>query len=310
MITYNQERFISRAIESVLNQRVNFEYEIIVAEDCSTDRTRELVLDYHDRRPDKITLLLRERNLGAIPNFMGAVAACQGEYVALLEGDDYWTCDTKLQRQVDFLDAHPDFAISCHRAQVLDRLRTNGESTFPSDAAGAYTLDDLLKGNFIMTCTAVYRRDSVGELPKWLNEMKLGDWPLMALAAQSGKIHLMDDVMAVYRVHSGGIWSSRTQTERLRESIRLLTSLDAELAFRYTRTIRETIAHFFLDLAVIARGERNRKETAQGLFSCVRNGGWHVRGRRRLLAGLVAYVLIGSWYKVFSRAKAMTRTSQ
>jgi glycosyltransferase involved in cell wall biosynthesis len=303
MVTYNHERFIAQALESVLAQRVNFDYEIVIGEDCSMDGTRAILMDFHRCYPGRIVPLLREQNQGAIPNFEATIAACRGQYVALLEGDDYWTCEDKLQRQIDFLDAHPDFAICCHRVQILNEMGTNQAGVFPPRSAGSYTLEDLLKGNFIMTCTVVYRRASVAALPSWFRQMKLGDWPLMALAAQSGKINLMDEVMAIYRVHSGGLWSGRSLAGQLRESIPMLEALDEELGFRYTSTISRTIAQYHLDLAILARADGSRRGAAKHLVNCIRSGGWQLPSSSRTLAGLAAYAFIGSRYRVFSSAK-------
>ena len=101
MITYNHERFIAQAVESALMQETDFDYEIVIGEDCSTDGTRQVLLDLHDRHPDRIRLLLREKNIGASHNFVGTLEACRGEYVAFLDGDDYWTCPNKLQKQAN-----------------------------------------------------------------------------------------------------------------------------------------------------------------------------------------------------------------
>src|SRR6267378_159018 len=117
MVTYNHERYIAQALSSVVAQRTNFDFEIIVAEDCSTDGTRAIVMDFARRYPGKILPLLRERNLGMMRNFKEALAASSGSYVALLDGDDYWIREDKLQAQVDFLDSHPDHAVCCTRVQ-------------------------------------------------------------------------------------------------------------------------------------------------------------------------------------------------
>src|SRR5580692_4617658 len=95
MLTYNHERFISQALESILSQRVNFDYEIVIGDDLSTDGTRDILAKFYRKHPERIVLLLRDRNIGAIRNMAATFAGCQGEYVALLEGDDYWTCDDK-----------------------------------------------------------------------------------------------------------------------------------------------------------------------------------------------------------------------
>ena len=300
MITYNHERFIAQALESILAQKVNFDYEIVVGEDCSTDRTRDILMDFHRRYPDRIVPLLRDQNLGPMGNTEATLAACRGLYLGFLEGDDYWICEHKLQRQVDFLDAHPDYAICCHRVRILDEMATNRAGVLPHRSPGSYTLEDLLTGNFIYTCTVVYRRSTRGELPSWFRQIKLADWPLMALAAQSGKIQLMEEVMAVYRVHSEGHWSAHSQAGQLRECIRMLEALDKELGYRYTKTIRRTIGQFYYNLALIARAEGKRSETAKHLINCIRIGRSQLPGS---LAGLTAYTLMGSWYKIFYLGK-------
>jgi glycosyltransferase involved in cell wall biosynthesis len=303
LITYNHERFIARTIESVLAQRVNFEYEIVIGEDCSTDGTRAVIMDFYRRYPGRIVPLLRDRNLGAMRNAETTLAACRGQYLAFIEGDDYWTCDNKLQRQVDFLDAHHDCAICCHRVEILDEMGIGRAGVFPSHAAGSYTIEDLLRENFVFTCATVVRGDLSNPLPGCFLEMKVGDWPRAALVARHGKIELLDEVMAVYRVHSGGVYSSLSLPNQLIETTRMLTVLDKHLEFQYTRAIRRTLAESYFELACHARQDRNRKETAKHLASCLRNGGWQLPGCQRTLASFAAYTLLGSWYEVIRRVR-------
>src|ERR1039458_7372440 len=182
MITYNHERFIAQAIESVLAQRVNFDYEIVIGEDCSTDRTRAIIMDFHRRHPCRIVPLFRDQNIGASRNLEATLATCRGRYLALLEGDDYWTCDEKLQRQVDFLDSKPDCAICCHRVKFLDETGSAYAELVRCLPGGTYTIEDLLKGNFVMTCSTVLRRDLVPALPRWLRQMKFGGWAVVVLS--------------------------------------------------------------------------------------------------------------------------------
>jgi glycosyltransferase involved in cell wall biosynthesis len=306
MVTYNHERFIAQAITSVLSQCVDFDYEIVVGEDSSTDGTRDILMDFYRRFPDRIVPLLRDRNFGGGRNLEAALAACRGKYVALLEGDDYWISNNKLQRQVEFLETHPDFAVCCHRARILHEVHIGYADVSPSLAAGSYTIEDLLKGNFVMTSTTVVRRNLFGPLPGCFSETGLGDWPRLALAARQGKIELMDEVMAAYRVHAGGIWSSLPVTRRLRDTVRMLRALDQHLGFQHTRTIRRTIARTYFELACHARQDGNRKETGKHLVSCIRDGGLRLGISPRTFAGLAAYTLIGSGYKVFSKANEST----
>src|SRR6266851_2413988 len=117
--TYNHEKYIAQALDSVLMQETNFEYEIIIAEDCSIDQTRSIVVDFQRRNPGKIRLLLPEEHLGYGSGngiFAQAFELARGEYVALLDGDDYWISPQKLQKQVEFLKVHPECVLCFHNA--------------------------------------------------------------------------------------------------------------------------------------------------------------------------------------------------
>lgn len=304
VITYNQERYLAQALESALAQRVNFEYEIVVGEDCSTDGTRAVLMDFYRRYPDRIVPLLRERNIGGSKNSMATRATCRGEYIAMLAGDDYWIADDKLQKQADFLDAHPDWVICCSRGRILDEAGTHEyPSVHPSIPAGEYTVNDLLQGNFILTCTVMYRRESVGEVPDWLPKRTLGDWPLYAIIATKGKIHLMDEATATYRVHAGAVWSTQPLHHRLGECVRMLADLDGHLKFRYTDTIRRTIARHHWEMATLAQQQGERMETMKHVAGYLRNGGLRVPGSKLPLAALVAYAVFGSWSKALGKVR-------
>jgi glycosyltransferase involved in cell wall biosynthesis len=300
MITYNHEKFIAQALNSILTQHVNFDYEIVVGEDHSTDNTREILMAFHKRHPKRIVPLFRDKNMGAIQNMGATLAACRGTYIALLEGDDYWTDRYKLQKQVDFLDSNPAFAMCCHRVQLLDPAGQEGVDVLPTRAAGPYTIEDLLSENFVPACSAMLRRGLIGSLPSWHSELAMGDWPLFALVSSKGGIELMDEIMAVYRVHQGGIWSSRSRLSRIREVSRMLEVLDKHFSFKYTNIIRPVLAQYYLDLALLGRQNGNRMDTGKYLMACIRNGG--SRFPHRILGGLAAYALIGRWYRLFSKA--------
>jgi glycosyltransferase involved in cell wall biosynthesis len=306
IVTYNQECYIGQAIESVLAQKVNFDYEIIIGDDCSTDGTRSLITEFQRLRPDRIKAILRDRNIGANRNFAGVAAASRGQYAAFLEGDDYWTATDKLQKQVDFLDAHPDRSICCSRVRYFYEPGAETDNVtvdvWPACPAGSYTIEDVLKANFVATCSAVCRRHLMDSLPEWLLAMKLGDWPFWAMAARHGKIELMDEIMATYRVHLASMWSSQPYAIRLRDTARMFRALDKELGHQYSRVIRENIAPRYLQLAVMSRSQGRRLETAKYVVSYVRNGGWLLPDGARAILGMIAFEVFGSWYKVFSNS--------
>jgi glycosyltransferase involved in cell wall biosynthesis len=304
VITFNHEPYIAQALESILAQRVNFDFEIVVGEDCSTDRTRDILMGFYHQYPTRIVPLIRDRNLGMMRNLEQTLSACRGEYIAIIEGDDYWTCVDKLEKQVDFLDAHAEYSICCHKARILNEiggehiLEESGaakDGVFPSRHAGTYTIEDLLVQNFIMTCTVMYRKRAVGDLPSWFIEQHLGDWPLCALAARSGQIYLMNEVMAIYRVHAGGVWSSQTSMRQLHACTQMLRVVDKHLDFKYHDIIRKTIAQFHLYPASLARKKGSRGETARRLLDFIRKTGWQVRDTPPEFRALAEYVFLGSW---------------
>lgn len=127
IITYNQEQYIAQTLDSVLSQKTKFNFEIIIGEDKSDDRTRDICEKYSNEHPNIITLLSSEKNHGIQKNFERAMQACNGKYIAICEGDDYWTDDTKLQDQLDFLEKNDKFSACCHQSMVLyeDGLSTS-----------------------------------------------------------------------------------------------------------------------------------------------------------------------------------------
>ena len=221
MITYNHGRFLAQALDSVFAQKTNFDFEVILGEDCSTDGTREIALEYQRQYPDRLRLLLPATNQGMIPNFLSTLQAGRGEYIAFLEGDDYWTSEHKLQKQVDLLDANKDCVLCFTRVNLLN------DSTGESEPAAQnpqlrFSLRELLArtcGGY--TCSVLYRNGVIGDIPSWFNsELSFGDFPLYVLNMIHGDALIIDEAMAVYRVHAGGVWthgipsSSRSRAAR------------------------------------------------------------------------------------------------
>jgi glycosyltransferase involved in cell wall biosynthesis len=221
MITYNHERYIEQAVRSVLSQRVNFPYEIVIGEDCSTDRTREILVALQQQHPDRIRLLEHSHNLGMLPNFVATQQACRGKYVALLEGDDYWVDDTKLQQQVDFLEAHPECSI-CHTNAfrvIGDQSPASAESMHVMPPPQPMSLGHLLSGHMCVTCTTMYRNRLFDEFPDWFTAGYSGDWTLQLLNLRYGVAGYLDQPMGAYRIHPQSNWSSMDRREQLRRMI-------------------------------------------------------------------------------------------
>jgi glycosyltransferase involved in cell wall biosynthesis len=250
LITYNHEAFITQALEGALMQQTDFAYEIVVGEDGSTDRTREIVLAFQQRHPDKLRLLPSEGNLGMMVNFVRTLQACTGEYVALLEGDDYWTDPEKLQRQADYLDDHPECSTSFHNARIHFEDGSQPPRLYnPPDQQPVSSIEDLWHNNFMATCSVMFRNGLSRRLPEWFEQMRFGDWPLHILHAQQGAVGYLNRVMAVYRIHSGGVFGSMSRIRQLTDIIAFYEEMEGLLGAAYGAPIATAKARHFLLLA-------------------------------------------------------------
>ncbi len=208
LITYNHAKYFKQAIESILMQKTSFNYEIIIADDCSTDGTTEMVRYYAAAYPGKIRPLIHEKNVGPAQNYLQLLKAAKGKYIAYLEADDYWIGNTKLQQQVSFLESHPDYALCFH--SVYNLVNGKQKSTPAYNTPDTSDINYLLSHTgYINTLSIVYRNSShiTGLLEK-LIDSPYGDFMTYVAAAQTGLIKFIPQKMAVYRVHTAGIWSS------------------------------------------------------------------------------------------------------
>ncbi|MCY7350558.1 MAG: glycosyltransferase [Cytophagaceae bacterium] len=252
-ITYNHGPFIGQALDSFLAQQTTFDVEIVVGDDASGDNTQAVLLDYQRRFPEKIKLLLNQTNRGAIHNFMDTYHACRGEYVATCEGDDYWTDPHKLQKQVDFMDQHPDFSMCFHNAEVRFDDESEPGYLLNQNQKPVVTVDDLI-GNaetwFMATASLLLRKTFLPQLPAWIAESKSGDIPLNILLAQRGPIGYLDEVMSVYRKHGGGqsFTDHRWEAGFLFNRINMYQHLNRETGYQYRERFRKTMAEFYWHL--------------------------------------------------------------
>jgi len=209
VITYNHEEYIEQAITSVLNQDVSFDYEIVVGEDRSTDSTADVLRKLEASNPGRLKVIYRENNIGAVNNFLRTIDSCSGEYIAFLEGDDFWTSTDKLELQVGFLDQHQEASFCFHRTRYLFTAEQSSEYVLPlRDPPMLSSFDFLLQeGNQVALNSIVARCAYLTDLPVWIADLKLGDWPLCLMLATRGLVGFVPMEMSKYRVHAGGIWS-------------------------------------------------------------------------------------------------------
>lgn len=212
IITYNQKNFISEAIESVLSQTVGFPIEIVIGDDNSTDGTREILLSYKKKYPDKIILnLLAEKGSGMAGrlNFETTLKLCKGEYIAFLDGDDYWTNNNKLNLQVEFLKNNDEF-VMCHHdceSKLTEGVSLKKEFNKKNKISSFY---EACQMSIPFMSSVLIRKYSLDyfDREKLLEGFDLGDFVFWTMASLKGKAYYIDSEMAYYRVNAGSITKS------------------------------------------------------------------------------------------------------
>ena len=223
-ITYNHKQYIRDAIEGFLMQETNFKIEILIGEDCSTDGTREIVFDYKKKYPDLIRVITSDANVGMNANGIRTLNAARGKYIALCEGDDYWTDPLKLQKQVDFLESHSDYCLVYSDFNVLidkkNQIYHSANRRKNKIIPKGEIFEDLLINNTIATLTVCARANVLKKAADFeLFEKKgfiSGDLPLWLGMSRYGKIHYIDEPMATYRVLEESAYHSKDPREVLK----------------------------------------------------------------------------------------------
>jgi len=235
LITYNHEKYIRQALDSVLMQKTDFDFEIVVGDDNSDDSTLAIALEYQACYP-YIRILPSEQKVGITRNYQRGFAACRGEYVSILEGDDYWTSPNKLKLASGFLDEHPECSLCFHRLIKHDEATDKAmvHPVFGAEReAVLFTAGQLARENFIgnfSTCT--YRREIIDQLDPGIWQLKVREWLFNIVVAQNGEIGYVPQILSVYRAHSGGIWSMKPESEQRPELLELIAAYNKHLGFR------------------------------------------------------------------------------
>ena len=286
-LAYNHEKFIRECLDGFLMQATTFPVEILIHDDASTDGTATIIREYAARYPHIIKPIYQKENQyskGVNPFLPFVYPRAKGKFIALCDGDDYWTEPSKLQMQVDFMESHPDYSGCFHNVNVVyeDGLKSM-HPMLPKPLKHTFTLQDLVAGNCIPTCSNLFRTRLFPDFPAWYAHMRVGDWPLHVLNAEHGDIGYIDRILAVYRVHAGGVWSSSFLSDGFKMSIQVAEAIDAHLGFKYTRAIRKNIAYWHYRLAVRMDMEGADTGIFPHLISSMRNYFFHEGISKRLI---------------------------
>lgn len=243
-IAYNHQAFIAQAIESFLAQDTDFEYEIVIGEDCSTDNTLSIIKTFRQKYPDKINLITYPENVGMMQNFVNVLYACKGKFIAFCEGDDYWTEKRKLQIQTDFLMKNPGYSIAFHNTKELDEENEKYHYYCAHNLPADLTIKDLFERNLIPSCSMVFRNNfSQFTFPKKLMKLSFGDWSLNLLNAQYGTIRYFNEVWGVHRIHQKGTWTLLDASEQYEKIIRGIKVFKKVLP-KYRHELKNTLIKY------------------------------------------------------------------
>jgi glycosyltransferase involved in cell wall biosynthesis len=242
LITYNQEDYVADASESVLMQKTSLDTEIILLDDCSTDNTFGLASDRLSNM-ENVTLIKNEANLGVSGNYKKGFSLCNGEYVFVLEGDDYWIDAFKIQKQVEFLDGHPFHSMCFHpfliqegKSRIFKSYTLNNSLLNDSSYSTTHSINDLILNEGLIGCYSMccYRKKWLQQLPNELFEVGAYDWAVNLFMGHYGLLGRLNTIMGIYRLSHNSIWSTRTNEERIERIKVLITNNDRLLGYQYT----------------------------------------------------------------------------
>jgi len=229
LVTYNHEKYIEKSLKSILDQKIDIEFDIMVADDASTDNTLRLIRNMEQMHSTvQFNYLDHSVNLGITNNYKRAFSACKSEYIAIMEGDDYWVTPLKLSKQVDFLESHWECEMCATNYFVLEESRCHYyPRTPPVPGFKCLTSHDLIADNLIGNfSTCMYRIAALRKLPSSLFDIKSYDWITNICVGMHGMLGFINEPMSVYRLHAGGTWSAMSTNEQMNSQLEIIVPYD------------------------------------------------------------------------------------
>ena len=254
--TFNHSKFIGQMLEGALKQKTDFDFEIIIGDDASTDDNPVIIKEYANQYPYLIKAFLHPQNLGPTePRELGGknnvgflFSQAKSEYIALCEGDDFWTDPLKLQKQVDFLDKNLQYSLCHHQLEIIYEDNSPSRLFNPENQPDNTKIDDLLADRawILGTASTVFRNVFRNGMPSWWWKTASGDLGIFIEVARFGKIKYLSETMGVYRKHQGGMTNIHTPQNRflLTNRMEMFQHLNEYLEFQYTEILNQTILKY------------------------------------------------------------------
>ena len=273
-MVYNHEFFLSECLDGFIMQKCSFDFEIVVGEDCSTDSSRNIILEFARKYPGKFKLILHEKNVGPFANQLHVYKNCLGKYIAMCEVDDYWSDPLKLQKQVDFLESNPEYSYCFHDSIILNQITGTSQLRVGQRKIDEIVdLKSLISENNIATASIVFRNCiDWSNLPRWFLKTPKGDYALVVLLAEKGLGKYITDSMSVYRVHEGGVWSgSKNWDYYTKANIEFFSDLKFYFSDPLIKDVIETKLN--KEYRIFALGKLRKGFFCGGLKQYILNGG-------------------------------------
>jgi glycosyltransferase involved in cell wall biosynthesis len=274
VFTYNYEKYLAQALDSVLAQQTDFFFEIVIGDDCSTDTTRSVARQYAEKYPGKFVLSFNDTNIGGTRNWIRTMSRCKGKYIALLDGDDYFTDPDKLQKQYDTMEENRDLVLCFHSVEEkYDDI--SGQDQIVAFEKEWYTVEDLLERGWFIRTASTFFKNGVAPVdpPAWVYDFPYRyDTILHVFLCMKGKALYLKDVMSVWRKHSKGMSKSFfvDKIKNQQTEMALTRKLDEYTGHQYSKNtnayISRIYAYLFFD--ILRSGERRRHISL--LIECLR----------------------------------------
>lgn len=243
MMTFNHEKFIGRAIESVIEQETSFSFQLVISVDKSEDNTLEICKNYQKKFPDKIKILESDSNIGSQKNAVKILNYANAKYIAICEGDDYWIDKFKLQKQVEFLELNKDYSLCFHYTQEIYENGVNGKIYGKNGRRIDFNVSDTFSPIAIFHTSSIVFRRSAFQLTDWFSLVVSADMALFSIVSAKGKLRCIPEIMSVYRKHEGGLTRTKAVIDNYHKNrIQLMNYLNEFHQFKYDKEAKKVIA--------------------------------------------------------------------
>lgn len=276
MTTYGHEKYIKQAIESILIQKCDFDFELIISDDHSPDETQKVVLDIINNHPNSrnIKYIRQLKNIGYGANFLFVLELAIGKYIALCEGDDYWTDESKLQKQIDYMESNPNLIFSFHNAK---RFMEKDNKFIPYVGLGVFKDKQVAQtkrlfmrgGGTYPTPSAIFKTKMIRDLPNFFYSFEIRDTSLLLLAISKGDVGYLSDCMCVYRTSESN-WSSTLNNDfnykfkNHEQNLNAYHDFDSETNFKFHKHVLVSISHSYYQIVIaFFRKEKSKLKRLQ-----------------------------------------------